>query len=416
MRIKIFQIGVGSFGRYGFEKLVRMSRKFEDVDVEIEAVCDTDFERLEKAEKFAEANGIDIQTFQDPEEMYEEAEKHEKVMIYDSGPTETHPEHVMKSIRHGFFHLAEKPASLTRDQHLEEKRLAENERVMWKTDFIERESPVIKKMTDLVREVDEIRTYRESSVGVEKALEPMKRAGVKGGDVLDKMVHKAYILDFLEKTPGETEMELEKVETDHLMPAKMNSDRLMSIHGGRTENIDEETATAVTQAEFNSSDMKVKMHSSWFGLSQELLMEAKRIEEKTGHRPFERGFSHLEGTAYVDEEARLVVIEGDKNLAGDLLHNKLFDLDTGEEIETEYFMHDQLWRVLEKAILEAVGDKEPEEVEKETDIFMEAIFNIKENIGGDYMEEVEKANDKLKSMVVDDGKLIEAEGSETLAG
>ncbi len=416
MKLKIFQIGVGSFGRYGFEKLVRMTRNYEGVDVELEAVCDTDFERLEKAEKFAEANGLEIQTFQEPEEMYREAENHENVMIYDSGPTETHPEHVMESIRHGFFHLAEKPASLTREQHLEEKRLAQNERLMWKTDFIERESPVVKKMLDITKNVEEIRTYRESSVGVEKALEPVKRAGVKGGDVLDKMVHEAYILDFLEKNAGSISMDLDNVETEYLMPVKICSDKLMSIHGGRTEYIDEETATAMTKATFNSNQCKVEMHSSWFGLSQELLLEAKRIEEKTGHRPFERGFSHLDDTAYVDEEARLVVVEGDRELAGDLLHNKLYDLETGEEIETDYFMHDQLYRVLEKAVLEAAGKREPEDVEKETNVFMEAVFDVKEHVNGDYMDKVKEANKKLKSMVVEDGKLIEAEGSETLAG
>jgi len=56
--------------------------------------------------------------------------------------------------------------------------------------------------------------------------------------------------------------------------------------------------------------------------------------------------------------------------------------------------------------------------EKEIDIFMNAIFDIKDAIkyDRDYYSELEKAQEKIRSLIAEDRKLIEAEESEKIAG
>jgi len=46
--LKVYQIGVGSFGKYGFEKLIELENEFETVDVELKGVCDSDFKNWRK--------------------------------------------------------------------------------------------------------------------------------------------------------------------------------------------------------------------------------------------------------------------------------------------------------------------------------------------------------------------------------
>ncbi|MFB6147857.1 MAG: Gfo/Idh/MocA family oxidoreductase, partial [Candidatus Nanohaloarchaea archaeon] len=175
---KIYQIGLGSFGRYGFEKLVEMHNYLEEVHVELVGVADKDFERLEAAEKFAERNDIELETFTTDRELYDAAKEEEgDVMIYDAGPSEAHSSHIHRSLENGFFHLAEKPPSLDREGHMKEKQLAKDSDVFYKVDFIERESPVVRAAIDILEgeDIDSIKVFRESSAGVQKALQPAER-------------------------------------------------------------------------------------------------------------------------------------------------------------------------------------------------------------------------------------------------
>lgn len=418
--LKVYQIGVGSFGKYGFEKLVELHNEFGPANIELKGVCDSDFERLRKSEKFAEANGIDIQTFSTTSEMYNAAIQEEaQVMIYDAGSADTHADNVYTSMQHGFFHLAEKPPSMTRGEHLKEKELAHKNQAMWKCDFIERENPVVKKSLELIenKEIDRIKVFRQSSVGIQKILNPVERFGVKGGDILDKMVHEVYVLDFLEEARYDFDLELEESKVKFFLPKDRKSEKLMSIDGNYTDSINYQTATAQTKAVFEADDVEIEFHSSWVGLSDEAIVESQKIRDEVDHVTVDRDYSETDGKAFVDEECRFFVIEGERNLMGDMLHQKLYDLEAQKQIPLDYYIHDQLFRVIEKAVMKAIGKNVETISEKETDIFMNALFDAKEEVSyGDFLEERKKALEKVESMIIEDRKIIENKEAETLAG
>lgn len=413
--VKVYQIGLGSFGRNGFEKLVELHRHFGKVDVKLKGVCDTDFERLDEAEKFAEAHDIFVETFQDVEELYEAAEQEKgRVMIYDAGPSETHSRHIHRSMQNNFFHLAEKPPSMSREEHLSEKEMARERNVMYKVDFIERESPVVKRAKEMLedRNIERIDVFRQSSIGLQKLLEPVKRAGIKGGAVLDKMVHEAYVFDLL----GTEDLEFESAEIDYFMPKTFQSDKFMSIRGGYTENIGKNTAQGTVKALLNSSGTDITLHGSWLGFSEDARKAASKIKQSTGHDVLDSDYLTVDDKAFLNEECRFFTVQGEMNLAGDMLNGKLFDLDTGKEVETPDLIHDQLFRVLEKAVMNAAGKQNDEIGSHEVDEFMEALFDIQEEASGDEYDELEKTRERLKEMLVEDRKILEPEESDTIAG
>ena len=404
--VNVYQIGLGSFGRHGFEKLVSLHKDHREVDVQLQGVCDTDHDRLEAAEKFADTQGIEIETFTDVNNMYEEIEEADEVLIYDAGPSETHSQHIYESLQREYYHLAEKPPSLSREDFLQEKKMAENHKVFWKTDFIERESPVVKKATELMedRDIEQIRVFRESSAGVQKLLEPITRSGVKGGDILDKMVHEAYINDFLEASTSENSIKYQDRSINYFMPFRKNSDSLMTIRGSKTDDIDETVATAQTRALFQSDSTHIELNSSWIGLSDRCRTLAHAFEGEIGEEIIKSETRELNDSAYQDEEARFFVVEGEVNLLGDMLHNRLYDLDTAEKIEKADLLHDQLYRVLEKAVEDAADVRAAEVYTGEE--FLSALFDVRKDLEGDFFEELEKSRRHLDSLIIDD-KFIE---------
>ncbi|MFB6208910.1 MAG: hypothetical protein ABEJ56_02095 [Candidatus Nanohaloarchaea archaeon] len=417
-KVKVYQIGVSGIGRFGFEKLVDISKEFEEV--EICGLCGRDFDAVERAERFAEANGIEMETFEHVEKMYEEArsgkDMDENVMVYDAGPMEKRSDNIYRSMQNDFFHLSERPPSMNRDEHLREKRLSEEGRAMWKCDFVEREHPVLKKAVKLLegKEVGEIEVFRESSVGVEKALNNFSRLDVKGGDILDRMVNEVFVLDLLEAAASEAELELEEARARNFQPRSVDSENFMDIYGGKSESLSYETATSMTKAEFSSGNAEIKLHSSWMGLSEEAMLISQQVEQELSHRLFERDTAMLRDSAYVREEARFFVVRGEKELVGDLLHGRLFDLEKGEEIEPPEYLHDPLHRVIEKAVFSAMGREAGMITGKEIDVFMGGIFDVKESIdtGKDYFGELENAQQKLEGLVVEDSKPFEFENYE----
>lgn len=418
--LKVYQIGVGSFGKYGFEKLVELNNEFGPVNVELKGVCDSNFDNLEKAEKFAEANGINLETFSSIKKMYNAAtDETGQVMIYDAGPASMHSDNIYTSMQHGFFHIAEKPPSMTRSEHLKEKELAHKNQAMWKCDFIERENSVVKKAMEMVedKEIDRIKVFRESSVGVQKILNPVERFGVKGGDILDKMVHEVYVLDFLEEAGYDLNLDLEYSKVNFFLPKERESEKLMAIDGNYTKSINYRTATAQTEAGFDADGVDIELHSSWVGLSEEAMIEAQKIRGEVDHVVVDRDYSKIDEKAFLDEECRFFIIEGEVNLIGDMLHNKLYDLEAEEQVPLDYYIHDQLFRVMEKGILKAARKDVETISEKETDVFMNALFDAKEEIShGDFLEERKKALEKVESLIIEDRKIIENKEAETLAG
>ncbi|QKQ98808.1 hypothetical protein GKQ38_04770 [Candidatus Nanohaloarchaea archaeon] len=414
--VKVYQIGVGSFGRYGFEKFVDMHNHLQEADLELAGVCDRDFERLEDAEKFAEANNIDIETFQDSDEMYSHAEKHDApVLVYDASNSATHSTHIYESLRRNFFHIAERPPSLTREQHKQEKKLAEQEDVMWKVDFIERESPVVQKALEMVegKKIDNLKAFRESTAGVQKSLDPAKFSGTEGGDILDKMINEIYLLDLLEASGNEEELSLEDAES-LFMPKTAGSDSMMTLKGSKTQEI-EEAATARTSASISAGDTDIEMYSSWIGLSS----DSKEIEKDHGLELSDKSYSKAGEKAFSDEECRFFVVEGEVNLLGDLLHGELYNLDSGEKVDVPDLMHDQLYRVLKKGVLNAAGERDDSVSERETEEFMDLLFDIRTETvdnSGKFFDELEKAQKIMRQKVIEDKKIPDAEKSSTIAG
>ena len=406
--VKVFQIGLGSFGRHGFEKFVEMEKHYKDVDVELYGVSDSDFEKLDNAEKFAESQGLEIETFNSVEKIYREAEKQNsqdaKILIYDAGPTELHAEHIFRSLRNNFFHLAEKPPSMTREDHIKEKKLMLDNDVRFTVDFIERESPVVKKALELAegKNIESIEAFRESSIGIQKMLQPVERMGVKGGAVLDKMSHEAYIMDFADVG------ELESIEKNFYMPFDVGSDSFMNIRSGKTSKIDEETAAGTCTARI-SGNTDIILHSSWLGVSERARTLGEELEELTGLNPLESDFRVLGEEGFLDEECRFFVLKGEKELFGDMLHKKLFNLETGEEIELKSTLHDQLYRVLESSVRCAADLENNALSENEIDQYMNLIFDISEHYEEqDTFDALEASNSRVKERILDN--VFEAEG------
>lgn len=401
--MKVYQIGVGDFGRYGFEKLVEMHNHLEEVNVELTGICDRDPSQREDVEKFAKANNIDLKTFKSVDELYRDADKYEEVLIYDAGPSQTHADNIYKSMRYGFFHIAEKPPSMKREQHIQEKKLAETNQVFWKADFIERQSPVVIKALELLEneEIESIEIFRESSIGAQKTLEP-HRLGVRGGDILDKMSHEVYLLDFLERTGNELEISLDAAKTRYYQLKNEKSDAFMNIEGGKTTEINENIATAMTTAKFSSGNVEISLNSSWLGASDRAINISRTIEERTGHQVINEDHQEAGNQVFLNQENRFFVIRGSKDLVGDMLNQKLFNLETGEKIELPSTMHDQLYRVLENSIKSAAGLEERNISAKETDIFMNALFDVRDSAideHDDEYTEMEKARDKLRELI-----------------
>lgn len=406
--VKVFQIGLRSFGRHGFEKFVEMDRHYEEVDVQFMGVCDSDFDRLEMAEKFADSQGLEVKTFTSTEKTYQEAEKENsdecKILIYDAGPTELHAEHIFRSLRNGFFHLAEKPPSMTREDHIKEKKLMLDNDVRFTVDFIERESPVVKKALELSEEknIESIEIFRESSIGIQKLLQPVERMGVKGGAVLDKMSHEAYIMDFVEIG------EIEDIDKTFYMPFKAGSDSLMDIRSGKTSEIDNLTASGMCTAKI-SGEADIILHASWLGNSERARTLGEELEELTGLNPIDSDFGILGDEGFLNEESRFFVLKGERSLFGDMLHKKLFDLESGEEIELEDTLHDQLYRVLESSVRCATDLENNTLSEDEIDQYMNLIFDISEHVEDiDEFEALKASNSRVKERILDN--VFEAEG------
>ena len=327
--VKVYQIGVGSFGKYGFEKLVEMHNHLKEADVEIAGVCDKDPNHLETAEKFAEANNIDIESFRNTDQMYAHAEdQNAQVMVYDAGGTSTHATHIYESMQRGFFHIAEKPPSMTREQHIKEKKLAKKHGVMWKVDFIERENSVTQKTIEIIdgKKIDALKAFRESSTGIQKMLEPAKRSEVKGGDILDKMINEIYLLDILEASKGDYSTSLESAKA-FFMPKTQTSDSMMNIYGSKTRNI-EDAATARTSATLSSENTSIEINTSWLGVSN----NSREIEAEHNLELVESSYTGAGDKAFLDEECLFFVVEGEVNLLGDLLHGRLYNLDSEDEV------------------------------------------------------------------------------------
>lgn len=407
MTVNVFQIGCRGIGRKGFEKLLGMDG-FAQTDVRFQGVYCYDFDAEDAAGKFAEAAGKEITFFDSVEELYSVAEEKENVLIYDAGPPQKHSDNIIRSLKNGFHHLTERPPSVTREEHVEERKMASKADVSYKVDMIERESPVVKKAKEIIedKKLGSIKVFRESTFGVQKLKDTVRFSDVRSGCILDKMSHELFATDLLD-TDNFNFVEADK---RYFMPKKVGGEKLMRVDGSSSRELDEKTATGMCKAVFKSGDTDVELFASWLGLSEEATKWDKKVEDKFGLNIAKSEFRDLDG-GFRDEECRFFVVGGSRKLLGDLMNDRLLDLEEGKEIEVEDYQRSQLYRVLEKAILDAARDEEHMTDEEKVHNFMHALFDARDaEVDGDVYEEIEKASRKIKSLTVSDTEVEETFG------
>ena len=415
MTVHVFQIGCQDIGRLGFEKFLEFEDYFP-VEVVFEGVHCKDFEAEERAEKFAETLGKDIEFFEGVDELYKTAEKVDgEVLIYDAGPPQLHSHNIAESLRHGFHHLTEKPPSTTRDEHLTERKLAANSSVNYKVDFIERENPVVQKMNDIIQEekVGEVKVFRESSFGIQKVLQPVEFAHVKGGAVLDKMSNDIYVLDMLSDDFG-----FEKADIDYLMPKNLGGEKVLKADGSGSRDIDERTAIGKCTGYFSSGSVDIELNASWLGLSKEARVWNQKIEKKFEEEIFRSEHREIDGKGFQDEECRFLVIEGSRRILGDLMNQRIYDLENEKALKALEFPRDQLYRVFEKSLLDAAGVEDYDIDEDEVDEFMNGLFDIQEESKKELdsvFDAVDDASKRIRSLMSSDKKISEKSKVEGVA-
>ncbi|MFB6158167.1 MAG: hypothetical protein ABEJ95_00730 [Candidatus Nanohalobium sp.] len=406
MAVHIFQTGCRDVGRKGFEYFLDFE-EFFPADVSFEGVHCRDFDVEERVERFAECLGRDIEVFDRLDDLYSAAEEVDgTVLIYDAGPPHLHSRNISESLTHGFHHLTEKPPSVTRDEHVSERKLAASSPVSYKVDSLERENPVVMKTRELLEDetVEQVEVFSESSFGVQKVLQPVRFSHVRGGCVLDRLSSCIYVMDFLESE----EFSFTEADIEYLVPKNLGGERLLETDGSSSRSVSDCSAVGKCKGVFSSGETCVDMYGSWMGLSERAGLLSSRVNELFGSDLFRAGYRELGGKGFRDVECRFFRIEGSRTLIGDLMNNRLYDMEDREELSTPSLLRGQLYRVLEKSVLEAAGVESREVDAEEVERFMDGLFDIQESgYSGDVFEAVDDASERIRSFV-DDKKISDS--------
>jgi hypothetical protein len=308
-------------------------------------------------------------------------------------------------LSHDFHHLTEKPPSVTRDEHISERKLAARSRVNYKVDFIERENPVVQKIEDLIEDedVEEVEVFRESSFGIQKVLQPVDFAHVKGGAVLDKMSNDIYVLDML----GD-DFSFEEADIDYLMPKNLGGEKVLNTDGSAERKTSDSSAIGKCRGVFSSGETTIELNASWLGLGDDARVWNQKVEQKFGEKIFRSEHREIDGKGFQDEECRFFVVEGSRRILGDLMNQRIYDLEDEETIDVPEFPRDQLYRVLENAVLDAAGIENYEVDEDEVDQFMNGLFDIQEETGEEFesvFDAVDEASERIRSLMSSDKKI-----------
>ena len=401
--VHIFQIGCRGFGRYGFEKLVDKERFFPD-NVVFEAVCEKDFEHSENAEKFAEATGTEVDFYDSVDKLYEQAQSVDgTVLIYDAGPVKRHANHIQRSLSNDFYHLAEKPPSISREEHIKERKLAAKHSVHFKVDFLERENPAFKKAKEILEdtEISSIEVFKQSSTGIQRMLQRVEKAHVNEGCTLDEMLHDIYIMDLANLQ----NLEVESVEDAIFMPKEIGSESFLRIDGGMSASVSKENSLAQVSAKIRSDRASIELNSSWIGLTKSAKLWSQKVEKRFDASLTRSEYREIDGESFLDQGTHFFVVEGNRNILCDLMNSKLYDLEHEKEIDVDVYPRDQLYRVLEKAVVDAAGGSVEEPEEEKLDSYMNMLFDIQEEVGEkefDVFEELDSVSEKIRSMLVSD--------------
>ena len=392
MSLKVLQIGYRGIGRKGLKALQKLENS-EEVELEVVGLCENDFEKLEEAKKEHRESGIEF--FSDTETAYSEMDGFEDpVMIYDSGKVDNRSDNLFRSVEHGFYHLTEKPPALERDQHLSQASL---ESAMWKIDYLEQENPVIEKTKQLIenREIDSLEVFRVSSSGIQKYLAPVKFSDLKGGSLMNQLLHEKYVLNILENSSNQ--IRLDEYDLEAGFQPYFNKKKLQTVYNNPTTKVGSETATARLTISMDK-DPELKLHTCWLGSSEKLKDRVDELEDDLDHEIISSEPRELKEEVYLDQTARFFVLRGEKNLLGDLLNRKLFDLNKNQEIDLPEHETSELYRSMKKAAEDALNKNLNGSVKGKT--FLDFVFDVKEDLdGGSYLEEYNRSMELLERKI-----------------
>jgi len=392
-KVLIYQIGYGQWGSVAFEKFLQLKRSMNNID--IAGICDIKPDRRAAAENTAKKAGLTIGTFSHSFDMYKDAIEKQKqgniILIYDAGPSELHAAHLIKSMEHGFFHVAEKPPFFSRREKRKIDELTEKHGGRWTVDLIEDESPVVKTALEYARankiRIKRIGAYRYNSIALKKLAFKEHRLGVTGGDLLDKLLHEAYLSRFLENY---RKAAIKKARCDFFMISSVEEPKIIGIHGKLPEKKDEiATAQSSVEGLFITKNAKIPfaLGSGWLGVPDKIKTVVNRIEKQIGSVLIFSQIMSADGKSFADEELRIFTIEGTCGkskvmLLGDMKNKKLYE-NAGRKwkqlnlIELE---GDQLYRVLRNAVSTAEGKEGFSITRKEIDFIMDIILEARKKI------------------------------------
>ena len=411
--VLVYQIGCGTFGRHGLRKFFELEKDL-NVNLKVEGVCDVDSSARKLAERIAGEFGRRIKTFAYTYDMYRDAYEKQKeghaILIYDASPSHLHASHFIKSMHHNFFHIAEKPLAMTKEEFTQVKMASKTYQKPILCDFIESENEVVLTAINYLEQhkssIKSIEIFRECSIGIQKILHPEHRLAVTGGDILDKLCHEIYLFDFVEANRSRViDVKVLDASARYLMINSLTDEHFLDIYGAKTEKISAEnplTATAQSKikcAAYLSSREKVPiiLHSSWFGVSEEGKRISELIKKGTGKCVIEKK-AITDAHRFYYENLRLFVVACDDfALYGDMKNKRLIVNRRGkwEEIELLKFEGDQLYRILKNAVLVAAGIEKPKIKMHHIDLIHRIVFGgmeiaLKKKVGCEKTE-MEKA-------------------------
>jgi len=413
-KVYVYQIGCGFFGKFGFEKLLQLSKKH--YFVEFNGIAEINPERRKFIKKKAEEYKTKLKIFDHTFEMYKEAyqksmrlKDKNKIMIYDTSPSELHYSHLLKSMKFGFWHLTEKPPALTKEEFEQELKFPKK----WGCDFIEEENEVVLTAIDYLKrnklKIKSIEIFRESSIGLQKILRgAFAREGIKGGCLLDKSIHEIYMFSFLNACKQEIKnIKLTKARANYLMIESLNKNNFLDIFGQLKKEISKDIATAESIVEgileTKKSKIPFKLHSSWLGISEEGKKISNKLKKLTNYEFVRK--KQEEGMKLPYEDFRLFILNCDSViLYGEMKNKKLFVEKNKriKEIQLLYLKEDALYRMLEKFIFKILKVKETN-LENMRNI-MKIIFDSKEKIWEDLrnkgnVKEIERTKNIVRKRI-----------------
>jgi hypothetical protein len=381
--VNVYLVGNGSTFKQSLECLTHIAKFSPKVSATVS-----------KVKTDALDTGSQIKTADSMQEIYRDARgKKGKVMICDLGKASERNTRIARCLKNGFSYLAERPSALRREDHLRQKKMAEEADIRWMVDHHERENPVVRRALQICsnEDVQSVQAFCQNSKGILTALKKYPKNSVRGGDVLTSMNHLIYGLDFVDVNT------IKSAEAEFYLPA--SPDSLMSLDGGRKFEVDKRTATAQSKAELEG-DGSLTMHSGLLGASKEAHELASEIESGFGYNPINTQIVQAEGKAVKLEDARFFKVEGSRTLFGDLANGKILDLDSKEEIDPEPDSHSPLYRLLEKACMEAEGHGVFTVPQKERERFSKLLFDIRERFDGSFENEINQSNKKLQAVKI----------------